>query len=264
MRAAATLNSTDYAANWRTPKERALINAQATFQKAQVDRLSPRNERRFKSLNPSEVHSQLGRVNKSTQRGGGRNNIISGTYNMTDVKLKHGFLKKSQRNLASLDRKDFVKRKPFDINAMGDEEVVSFVENHSSAINANRTGSSSFYQNGMSVLGPPSKIGNKFNTGPMIIEDMANLPNGFGRQGTQLKSPSQAQEDKIRHEISLIQDAAKRVNTDLAMGNGLLRTEPSLPSIDVENKRKILNELGLKNINKIKNVNALMNKIGTP
>ena len=48
---------------------------------------------------------------------------------MTDVKLKHGFLKKSQRNLASLDKKDFVKRKPFDINAIGDEEVVSFAEN---------------------------------------------------------------------------------------------------------------------------------------
>ena len=46
-------------------------------------------------------------------------------------------------------------------------------------------------QNGISMLGP-SKIGNKFNTGPMNIEDMADLPNGFKRQGTQLKSPSQA------------------------------------------------------------------------
>jgi len=33
MRAAATLNATDYAMNWRSPKERAMINAQATFQK---------------------------------------------------------------------------------------------------------------------------------------------------------------------------------------------------------------------------------------
>ena len=44
---------------------------------------------------------------------------------------------------------------------------------------------------------------------------MADMPNGVGRQGTQLKSPSNAQEDKIRNEISLIKDAAKRVNTDL-------------------------------------------------
>ena len=37
-----------------------------------------------------------------------------------------------------------------------------------------------------------------------------------------------------------------------------------MPTIAVDDKRKILNELGLKNINKIKNVNALMGQIGTP
>ena len=57
----------------------------------------------------------------------------------------------------------------------------------------------------------------------------------------------------------MIKDAAKRVNTDLA---GSLKNDDSLPAIGVDDKRKILNQLGLKNINKIKNVNALMGKIG--
>ena len=158
----------------------------------------------------------MGRVNKSNPRGGGRNNIISGTYNMTEVKLKHGFLQKSKKNLAAPNNNDITKRKPFDIDAIGnDEEVVSF-ENHPVALAGNRTGSS-FYNNGMNVLGP--KVNKKFNTNQGNIRlsemQMADIPNGFGRQGTQFKSPSNAQEDKIRNEISLIKDAAKRVNTDL-------------------------------------------------
>ena len=135
---------------------------------------------------------------------------------MTEVKLKHGFLQKSKKNLAAPNNNDITKRKPFDINAIGDdEEVVSF-ENHPVVLAGNRTGSS-FYNNGMNVLGP--KVNKKFNTnqGNIMLADMqmADIPNGVGRQGTQLKSPSNAQEDKIRNEISLIKDAAKRVNTDL-------------------------------------------------
>ena len=139
----------------------------------------------------SEVHSQLGRVNKSTQRGGGRNaaNVISGTYNMSDVKIKHGFLKKSQRNLVSLERKDQFKRMPFDVNALGDEEVVSFAENNHNTLNGiNQTTGSSFQVNAMSVLGPKI-INKKFHTGPMNIVDVANMPNGLVRQGSQLKTP---------------------------------------------------------------------------
>ena len=51
----------------------------------------------------------------------------------------------------------------------------------------NRTGSS-FYQNGMNVLGP--KATQKYNTGmannslqQMNIEDMAEMPNDVGRHG---------------------------------------------------------------------------------
>ena len=77
--------------------------------------------------------------------------VVSGTYNnMTEVKLKHGFLQKSKKNLAIMNNNDIAKRKPFDINSLGDEEVVSF-ENHA-VLAANRTGSS-FYNNGMNVLG---------------------------------------------------------------------------------------------------------------
>ena len=35
----------------------------------------------------------------------------------------------------------------------------------------------------------------------------------------------------------------------------------SLPQINIDDKRKILNQLGLKNINKMKNVHTLMGKI---
>ena len=86
--------------------------------------------------------------------------VVSCTYNnMTEVKLKHGFLQKSKKNLAILNNNDISKRKPFDINAIGDEEFVSF-ENHP-VLAANRTGSS-FYNNGMNVLG--AKVNKKFNT----------------------------------------------------------------------------------------------------
>ena len=36
---------------------------------------------------------------------------------------------------------------------------------------------------------------------------------------------------------------------------------PTLPNIGIDDKRKILNKLGLKNINKIKNINHLMRKV---
>ena len=85
-RAAALMNATDYTSNFRTPKEKALIQAQATFQKHQVDRLSPERVRRFKSLNPSEIHSQIGRVNNPNR---GRN-VPQGLH-ATEVKLKSGF-----------------------------------------------------------------------------------------------------------------------------------------------------------------------------
>ena len=108
---------------------------------------------------------------------------------MTDIKQKHSYLQKSKKNLASLKIKDDIaKRKPFDINAIGDEEIVSFENNPVFA--ANRTGSS-FYNNGVNVLGP--KVNKKFNTnqGNMVIADMSmvDMPNGvarYGRQGTQL------------------------------------------------------------------------------
>ena len=67
--------------------------------------------------------------------------VVSGTYNnMTEVKLKHGFLQKSRKNLAIINSNvDIAKRKPFDINAIGaDVDVVSF-ENHP-VLAANRTG----------------------------------------------------------------------------------------------------------------------------
>ena len=98
----------------------------------------------------------------------------------------------------------------------------------------------------------------------MNIEDMANMPNGVGRHGKAFKTPGRNEEDKIRHELNLIQDAAKRVQTDLR--NGMRQQQDShsqLPQIGLDDKRKILNELGLKNINKIKNVNALMKQIGS-
>ena len=37
--------------------------------------------------------------------------------------------------------------------------------------------------------------------------------------------------------------------------------DSAMPAINLEDKRKILNQLGLKNINKMKNVHALMGKI---
>ena len=80
---------------------------------------------------------------------------------------------------------------------------------------------------------------------------MANMPNGMGRQGNKSKSPSRTAEETLRQEISLIYGAAKRANADF-VGRG--------PSPD--DKRMILNQLSLKSINKIKNVNALMNIMG--
>ena len=70
---------------------------------------------------------------------------------MTEVKLKHGFLKQSKKNLGAPNNNDITKRKPFDLNSFGNEEIVSF-ENHP-VLAGNRTGSS-FYKNGMNVLGP--------------------------------------------------------------------------------------------------------------
>ena len=110
--------------------------------------------------------------------------MISGTYNMTDVKLKHGFLKQSKKNLGGIGNNDIAKRKPFDINAIGNEEELVSFENHP-VLAGNRTGSS-FYNNGMNVLGP--KVNKKFNTnqGNLMLADMQmiDIPNGVGRQGT--------------------------------------------------------------------------------
>lgn len=78
---------------------------------------------------------------------------------------------------------------PFDVNALGDEEVVSFAENNHNTLNGiNQTTGSSFQVNAMSVLGPKI-INKKFHTGPMNIVDVANMPNGLVRQGSQLKTP---------------------------------------------------------------------------
>ena len=76
---------------------------------------------------------------------------------MTEVKLKQGFYAKNQ--MQTLNHNDIAKRKPFDLTA-GNDDVVSF-ENKQIVIGATRTGSS-FYNNGMNVLGP--KVNKKFST----------------------------------------------------------------------------------------------------
>lgn len=124
----------------------------------------------------------------STKRNGGRNQPQS--INMTEVKLKQSFMHRNTNRFGSMQQNnDIAKRKPFDIDAIGDnEEVVSF-ENKKLA-SANRTGNK-FFQNGMNVLGP--KVGPRFNTNRDdvgLISMEIDMPNGVGKHGKQLKSPS--------------------------------------------------------------------------
>jgi len=137
----------------------------------------------------------------SQKRGGG--GARNATINMTEVKLKHGFLKRSNPQLVTLNQNDINKRKPFDINAIGDNiEVVSFENNKFAG--ANRTSGTSFYKSGMNVLGPI--ISKKFQSGSgeFSMTDLNEMPNGVGRLGKNMKTPSRRQEDVIRNELSLI------------------------------------------------------------
>lgn len=69
-------------------------------------------------------------------------------------------------------------------------------------------------------------------------------------------------EDKIKEDLALIENAAKRANSDLLTKT--IEDNPSsprtLPKITNEEKRKILTNLGLKNINRIGNIHSLMRK----
>ena len=62
--------------------------------------------------------------------------------------------------------------------------------------------------------------------------------------------------DRTQQEIKLLQDAARRANTTLMKES--LEEKNKLPGISIDEKRKILNQLGLRGLNKIKNVQAIM------
>ena len=69
-------------------------------------------------------------------------------------------------------------------------------------------------------------------------------------------------EDKIKQDLALIEDAARRASSDLL--NKTPEDNPSsprtLPKISNDEKRRILTNLGLKNINRIGNIHSLMRK----
>ena len=67
--------------------------------------------------------------------------------------------------------------------------------------------------------------------------------------------------DRTQQEIKLLQEAAKRANTTLMKESE--EGKAMLPGISIDEKRKILNQLGLRGLNKIKNVQAIMKKMRT-
>ena len=84
-----------------------------------------------------------------------------------------------------------------------------------------------------------------------------------GRKSSFKAEKKKAEANKMQREMSMIKHAAKRANSQLKEvpegDNDDLKNE--LPSINDRDKRKILNELGLRGINKIRNVHNLMSKL---
>ena len=83
-----------------------------------------------------------------------------------------------------------------------------------------------------------------------------------GRKSSFKAEKKKAEAHKMQREMSLIKHAAKRANSQLKEvpeGDDDLKNE--LPAINDRDKRKILNELGLRGINKIRNVHNLMSKL---
>lgn len=93
------------------------------------------------------------------------------------------------------------------------------------------------------------------------------------QQGQQSASFLNQIEDQTKNELKILQKAAKRANEiqltiEQPSNNATITTnanvkdiESSLPQIEIQDKRKMLNQMGLKKINKIRNVQSLMKKI---
>ena len=81
--------------------------------------------------------------------------------------------------------------------------------------------------------------------------------------GQPFKTPVRMRlEDKLKEEMELVEDAAKRARSDLL--NKTPVENPSsprtLPSINLDEKKAILTKLGLKNINRIGNLHNVLRR----
>lgn len=201
---------------------------------------------------------------------GHRSRHASTNLNATEAKLKKQMYGRNSKNLTLADD-DTIKRKPFDVNNFGEEQnnnVFKTVDNSDKkpalqvAFQEGSSTSRHFRNNAINLMSPtavsklnstgqtPSQrmAGNKRlqESLDMRIEEFDN--NLFASPqrrapGTNHKTPQRVRlnyEDKMREELALFQDAAKRANTTL---NGKIAADggTQLPSINSDDQRKILN-----------------------